>query len=293
MTRKLIIIALLLALTACNLPSVQTPSPEQPGPATGPALTLDILRNATYQLPFYNRIVTLTDGKYRYESGVELLDVFLLDVYALGDLNGDGVDDAAIIFAENGGGSGTFESVVAVYNENGVPVQAGAGMLGDRVLVSAVRIESGEIVLDVVVQGPNDPLCCPSLPTTQTFRMVEGALWLTRLTTKLSNGAERIITITSPAGGAEVTNPFTITGSVTIAPFENTLAVRIYLPDGTLVNESPLMVDAPDLGAPGTFSLTLDLSSAGVSGPVIVQFVDVSMADGSTLALGSVVVNLH
>jgi len=45
-------------------------------------------------------------------------------------------------------------------------------------------------------------------------------------------------------------------------------------------------------GAPGTFSQTFNLSSAGVSGPVIFQFIDLSPADASTLALGSVVLNV-
>jgi hypothetical protein len=122
--------------------------------------------------------------------------------------------------------------------------------------------------------------------------MIGGYLWLTRLTSKIQDGAERVITVSNPANGEHVTSPFTVTGAVTIAPFENNLACRVYLPDGNLVDESPLMVDAPDLGAPGTFSRQFDLGSAGVTGLIIIQFVDVSMADGSTLALGSVVVNV-
>jgi hypothetical protein len=309
LNRKLIFPALTLifALLACGLPVAQTSSPATSVPSelatsvatntptlpSVPALTLDALRNATYQLPFYGQTVTLTDGNYRYESGPDLLDVIILNVYATGDLNGDGTPDAAVILGENGGGSGTFESVVVVYNENGSPVQAGAAMLGDRVLVKSVVIQSGDIVLDMVVHGPNDPLCCPSFPTVQTYRMIGGYLWMTRLTSNIQDGAERSITVTSPADGADVTNPFTVTGGVTISPFENNLACRVSLPDGTLVNETPLMVDAPDLGAPGTFSLPLNLSNTGITGLVIIQFVDVSMADGSTLALGSVVVNVR
>jgi hypothetical protein len=309
LNRKLIfpVLTLILAMLACGLPVAQTPptaTPVQPGPVTGPAtntptlpsvpaLTLDALRNATYQLPFYGQTVTLTDGNYRYESGPDLLDVIILNVYATGDLNGDGTPDAAVILGENGGGSGTFESVVVVFNENGTPVQAGAATLGDRVLVKSVVIQSGEIVLDMVVHGPNDPLCCPSFPTVQTYRMIGGYLWMTRLTSKIQDGTERSITVDEPANGADVNNPFTVSGGVTIAPFENNLACRVSLPDGTLVNETPLMVDAPDLGAPGTFSRQFDLGNAGITGPVIIQFVDVSMADGSTLALGSVVVNVR
>jgi hypothetical protein len=298
----LLTLMLIVALSACGLPAASTSVPSGPAtsaatntplPPSVPALTLDTLRNATYRLPFYGQTVTLTDGNYRYESSPNLLDVILLDAYATGDLNGDGVPDAAVILGENGGGSGTFESVIVVYNENGTPVQGAAAQLGDRVRVNSIVIQNGEIVLDMFVHGPNDGLCCPSFPNVQTYRMIGNNLWLTHLTSKTADGTERSITVTDSADGADVTNPFTVSGSFTIAPFENTLAIRVFLPDGTSVNESPLTVDAADLGAPGIFSRQFDLSNAGITGLVIIQFVDVSMADGSTIALGSVVVNVH
>ena len=60
------------------------------------------------------------------------------------------------------------------------------------------------------------------------------------------------------------------------------------------MNESTLTEDSGGVaGAPGTFSQQFDLSNAGVNGLVIFQFLDLSAADGTTLALGSVVVNIH
>jgi hypothetical protein len=47
------------------------------------------------------------------------------------------------------------------------------------------------------------------------------------------------------------------------------------------------------MGTPGTFTKTFNLNNAGITGVVIVQFKDLSAADGSILALGSVVFNLH
>jgi hypothetical protein len=268
-------------------PTLPSPTPSVV-PSSIPEFPVDSLRNATYYAPFYERTVKLVNGAYSEGSGATYYSVQLLDVYAYGDLNGDGKSDAAVILAENGGGSGTFESVVAVYNENGVPVQAGQAALGDRVLVNSVKIEAGAVVLDMVVQAPNDPMCCPTLPTTQTFRPVSGGLVLTRFTSRPGSGNEHAITITSPADGAEVTNPFTINGNVTIAPFESTMAYRILLPDGTLVNESSLMVNAPNMGAPGTFSLTLNLSNAGISGPIRVEILEKSAADGSVVMLAAI-----
>jgi hypothetical protein len=146
----------------------------------------------------------------------------------------------------------------------------------------------------MVVHGPNDPSCCPNQPETQVYRLLGNTIWLVNLTSRTPGNQDRSITINAPADGTEVTNPFTINGSVTISPFENTLACRIYLPDGTLVNESPQMVDSgQEMGGPGTFSRDIDLSNAGISGPVIIQFLDLSAADGSTIAMASLVLNVH
>jgi hypothetical protein len=218
----------------------------------------------------------------------------MLDTVATGDLNGDGVNDAAILLAESGGGSGVFESVVAVLDKGGTPSQAGQVQLGDRVRINSLAIDSSTVKLDALVQGPNDPMCCPSQPETQSFRLVENTLWLTHLISRTPDNHDRSITINAPADGSSVTNPFTVSGSVTIAPFENTLAYRLFLPDGTKVNESTLLVDSSgNAGGPGTFSQPFNLSNAGISGPVILQILDRSAADGSTLALDSIMLTVQ
>ncbi len=89
-----------------------------------------------------------------------------------------------------------------------------------------------------------------------------------------------------------MTYPFTVTGSVTIGPFENTLGYKLYTPDNTLVNSGSVMTDSPDMGAPGNFSLPVDLSMAGVFGLVRIEFVENSMMDGSVMTLDSVLVNV-
>ena len=301
MLRKIILplLALALAVMACQIQSIipapvlsaPTDTPVPPAPA---GLTLLMLRNGTYFAPAYGKTITLVNGAYTTGSGADQYSVQMLDMVALGDMNGDGVNDAAILLVENGGGSGQFESVIAVLNNGGVPTQAGYAKLGDRVLVHSLEIAGGTLNLKLVVQGPNDPMCCPSQVEAQSYRMVGNTFWLTRLSTFTSDNQERAIIINSPGENTSVTNPFTISGSVTIAPFENTLSTRIYMPDETKVNESPLTVDSGGVaGGPGKFSKTVDLSSAGITGPVIIQFLDLSAADGSTLALASVVLNIH
>ena len=92
-----------------------------------------MLRNGTYFAPSYNRTVKLVNGAYSEGSGADPYSVQMLDTVAFGDLNGDGISDAAILLVESGGGSGEFELVVAVLDVGGTPSQAGQAELGDRV----------------------------------------------------------------------------------------------------------------------------------------------------------------
>jgi hypothetical protein len=159
MKRKLILPALAVALVllACSIQINSTNPPTIP-PA-GPALSLDSLRNATYYAPFYGRTVTLVNGSYTEGSGATAYSVQMLDIHALGDLNGDGKVDAAVILAENGGGTGVFESILAVINLDGAPHQIGQVQLGDRILVNSADISLSVIHLNMIVHGPNDPAC--------------------------------------------------------------------------------------------------------------------------------------
>ncbi len=318
MTRKLFapLLVLILAVVACNLPSstptaapltvtdtpmppaitdtpTVTASPEPPVMTPVPGgLTFEMLRNATYYAPVYGRTVTLTNGTYSEGTGASVYTVTLLNVYAFGDLNGDGNFDAAALLVENGGGTGQFVSVIAVLNQGGAPHQVSEIPLGDRVLVNSADISSGVIHLNMAVHGPDDPLCCPSQPQIQSFWLLGNNLWLMRITSGAS-GTERAINITSPAQWGSVTNPFTVNGNVLISPFENTLKYTIYLLDGTVVNTSSLTVTSAGAGTPGTFSREFNLSAAGISGLIVIQFDELSPADGSLLTRGSVVLNLH
>jgi hypothetical protein len=313
MVKKISLFILILGLTAlaCNfelnvsnppltetetqgVPSggSDTPTTTQAAPSGSEGLTVEMLKNGTYHAPYFDRTITLVNGTYTEGSGASIYTVSMTDVYAFGDLNGDGVNDAGILLVENGGGTGQFLSVIAVYDVAHLPQQSGSTELGDRVQVNSMDIESGVIHLDMIVHSPNDPLCCPTQSEQQSYWMIAGNLWLMRVTTVISGG-ERDINIDTPGNWADVTNPFTVNGNVTISPFENNLAYRIYLPDKTLVNESSLLVNSAGMGTPGTFSRDFDLSMAGITGNVIIQFLDLSAADGSILAMGSVIVNVH
>lgn len=142
---------------------------------TGRNLTIDALKNAAYQ-GIYNEPVLLTAGKFAgepfEEGGSSRPTVTLLDEFvAFGDLNGDGVADAATLLAENSGGSGTFIYLAAVVDQNGAPLNIATRFLADRVQPKFIAIESGQISLTLVTHSPTDPLCCPSQEVTQIYRL--------------------------------------------------------------------------------------------------------------------------
>lgn len=286
-------VPLLPTPTGSPPPSFPTDTPSGPTPTTpaGSRLTPDALRNATYHAPSYDRTIKLVNGVYSEGSGTVTYSVRMLNVFALGDLTGDGKAEAAVILAENGGGSGTFISIVIMEDKPGGPYQTGEADLGDRVLVKAIDISQNVVHLDLIVHAPDDPSCCPSLPEKQNYWLFGSKLTLMRVTSTVGE-TERVITINNPGHWSTQTNPFTVSGSVTVLPFENTLATHIYRVDGTKVDDSNVTV-TPTTGTAGTFSQTFDLSSAGITDWVIIQFVDVSAADGSIIAMGSVILKAH
>ena len=155
--------------------------PEQPTtePTSLPSgelqrLTLEELRNAAYHVPLLDPAdpaIRLQDGQAAlFYEDVPAGGIWLGDQMAFGDLDGDHIADAAVIVFYNGGGSGTFISLVAVLDRDGAPVQWAHDLLGDRVAVQSVTISHGEIVLDMLTHSPEDALCCPTQAVTRKYR---------------------------------------------------------------------------------------------------------------------------
>ncbi len=143
---------------------------EEPSPTenTG-ALTSESLKNATYQIPDLGQ-VTLTNGTYQASSD-QSLSVTLSDVSALGDLSGEGSQDAAAILVVNRGESAASIYLAAVVDREGNPDNADTILLGNGVKVKTVSIEGGLINVDLLKHKPTDPICCPTDEIIQSYRL--------------------------------------------------------------------------------------------------------------------------
>ena len=263
-------------------------------PATSTAIPKEAkeILNAKYQLGASDalRVVQLTNGKFEQgtSGGTDFVSVSLTDFVAVGDLNADGTDEVAALVSENYGGSGVFVFLAAYATENGTLTFQNSTMVDDRPQLQTLAIENGEILLEAVIHGPDDAMCCPALRTTRHYRFVDNQLEMIDFTTFTPDGKPRTITIESPANGTEVFTSVPIKGKVAIAPFENNLAYRIYDVSGIELSAGPISVVASDPGAAGTFEALIPLGKA-LSGAIIrIEVQDLSPKDGSLLAMDSV-----
>lgn len=184
-----LIAVLMFAILACGvlpIPPANRVTPE-PGPTPGmPAgagenvpLSLQTLKNTTYHSPDWGDY-QLVDGIYfrtpdHPDASPQLFSSHIFEPAAFGDLNGDSLEDAAVILQTYNGGNGDTKELAAVLNQNGEAANVSTVYLGSRIAVESIQIQAGVITLAVRVHGPNDGLCCPSQVETWRFRL-EGQL---------------------------------------------------------------------------------------------------------------------
>jgi hypothetical protein len=198
------------------------------------------------------------------------------------------VNEIAAIFLENYGGTGNFGLLTIYSNVNGLPVFLTSTFIDDRPMINSMSIENGEVYLDAITHGAQDGGCCPTLPTTRRYALVNNQLRMVNYTTATPEGAKRIVEITAPVNGAEASGSVQVSGTVSIAPFENNLTYFIYDEAGNQFAAGPVMVTAPDFGAPGTFNETFTLEGIPPGTTIYLEIQDISAADGSWLAMDAV-----
>lgn len=113
-------------------------------------------------------------------SPEQLADAIYTGIYdepvATGEIDGTSGAEAAVLLAENSGGSGSFVYLAVVGLQDGKPVNLGTALVGDRSQVQTISIEGSRIRLELLEHGPLDPACCPSSPASQIWVLRDGHL---------------------------------------------------------------------------------------------------------------------
>ncbi len=311
--RSIAALGVLLLLAACNLPAAGAPPlptktaageprltvspagtrplsiteaaptpapPPSPTPVPSPAGEAS-LGSLTVTLPDTGEI-TLQDGRFTAGN----THVILLET-----AQGDGL--AAALLSVNLGGSGSFVYLAAFAPQGGTFVQQGeAVFIEDRPEIHSLTVQEGHILVDAALHWGDEPLCCPTKHALLTFLPTAEGTRLQRVSTFTPDGTERRIVLAAPANFAEVTAPVQVEGRVSVMPFENALTYRWVTADGLEVLEEGGFMAQPDdpdvMGGSGTFSAALPLPAVPPHLDLQLQILDLSMRDGSVLAMDSV-----
>jgi heat shock protein HslJ len=135
---------------------------QRPRPSTAPsaAPTIDQLAGATYHgIVEAGGVVTLTRGQWQSKSRARVTLVRTSRI--VGDFDGDGVAEAAVLLAASGGGSGEMIYLAVVGRRGNVLQIKGTAPVGDRVQARDLRVDGRRIVMDAVQAGKADAMCCP------------------------------------------------------------------------------------------------------------------------------------
>jgi len=148
--------------------------------STTDSFTHQELANTSYLNEFSETgAVLLVDGIYNEPittDSATKLGVMLTNFAAFGDLDGDGQEEAVIILISNPGGSGTFYDLAVVRKQGEALINPDSLQLGDRVQIKNIHVKNSEILLEMLTQGPDDPMCCPTQQVINVYTLKSGRL---------------------------------------------------------------------------------------------------------------------
>jgi uncharacterized lipoprotein YbaY len=249
--------------------------------ATGP-LSSASLNHAEY-------FVTLVDGqpsgkgfftRGRYSDPANQVTATLLPTpRATGDLDGDGSPDTAVIVASNTGGSGTFIFTEAVLNKDYVPQTVAAALLGDRVRVTDVEIEEGQILVTYLDRNPDEPMSArPTVEVTRTLVISGTQLVAPDIAAAAKEAPTQAPAEAAPAEQAPLSG--VLTGTVTYMQ-------RIALPPNSVVTVQLADVSKADAAATVITSQTIETAGAQVPIPFELTYDPATIDPKSTYAVSA------
>lgn len=169
-------------LVAENEAGRVVPALDPPGMPRLRDSTLFELRYPASELP--GGWVKLHAGAWKDSVSPDNVREAYLTMVAHGDLNGDGLRDAAVILYTDPGATGKFFDIVPVIGSTTNQPEvlggtAGHGVfLGDRVRPDTLWIDGHRVWLRMMEHANGDDPCCPSVWQQRTYRLVKDSLKL-------------------------------------------------------------------------------------------------------------------
>ncbi|MDR3582228.1 MAG: hypothetical protein P4L67_03065 [Candidatus Pacebacteria bacterium] len=147
--------------------------------STTTTATFDPL-NAAYVID--GTAVGLTNGSAEQDAApgsAEKISTKIFGQPVIGDINGDGRNDAAVIVTQSGGGSGTFYYAAAALDAgNGTASGTNAIFLGDRIAPDTMQIANGVVTVNYADRTASEPMsAAPSVGVSKYLVAAGGTLY--------------------------------------------------------------------------------------------------------------------
>ena len=116
--------------------------------------------------------VQLANGVYTETVAPDsamVTSIQLTDFVTVGELNGEPA--IAAILNSSGGGSGVFFDLAVATQEDGQWTNVATTFLGDRVTINSLAIANNQVIVDMVTQGPNGPMCSATLQVVNSYEV--------------------------------------------------------------------------------------------------------------------------
>ncbi len=133
--------------------------------------------NISYNIE--NKNVTLVNGKSEVAipGSAAKVKTFVFGSPIFGDLDGDGVQDAALFITQNTGGSGTFFYTAIALQKDGVYKSVGTVFLGDRIAPQSILIKEGIAMINYADRKKDEAMTvAPSVGVTKYLVVVDGGI---------------------------------------------------------------------------------------------------------------------
>ncbi|MEA5535228.1 hypothetical protein [Crocosphaera sp. XPORK-15E] len=119
---------------------------------------LQQLKNAVYSLPDGQKIALL-DGRSQYHN----LSFILQEKVAIGDINGDAIQDAIVVLTsfQQGIQVGNYLAVF-IANQEKQFNNLDTLKLQDNITLEMINIEAQQLTINFLAYSPRDLVCCPS-----------------------------------------------------------------------------------------------------------------------------------
>ena len=174
----IIFLALLAVVFYLGSRNTSTSVPETTIDVTAEPLPLRGAKDTTYTID--GQEISLVGSVLEKESAPGSAAKIRISIFGdltLGDVNGDGQNDAALILTQDGGGSGTFYYLAVAYSTSTGIVGTNALLLGDRIAPETLEIRDGLVIVNYATRKSDEPMtAAPSVGVSLYAHFYDGVL---------------------------------------------------------------------------------------------------------------------